>query len=52
MCLSVFGSVQVLAFTSNVKVARQLILYRAIHPIVLPEYGHLWSKNKDKVRVP
>ena len=48
MALIPLSTLQVLAFTSSVKVARQLILYRAIHPIVIPEDGHLWSKNKDK----
>jgi hypothetical protein len=45
------GFEQIMASTSCKKVARQLMLHRGVHPIVMSE-GHLWSANKDKVSCP
>ena len=40
--------VPVMCFTGSQKVAKQLIIHRGLHPIVIPE-GHLWVKNKKPV---
>jgi pyruvate kinase len=41
-------NVPIVVFTSSKKVARQLILHRAVHTAVIPN-GHLWNINKDRV---
>jgi len=40
--------VPAMCFTNSQKVARQLIIHRGLHPIVIPD-GHLWQANKDVV---
>lgn len=40
--------VPVMCFTNSQKVAKQLIIHRGLHPIVIPD-GHLWHTNKDVV---
>ncbi|GAB5034392.1 pyruvate kinase [Nannochloropsis oceanica] len=37
-----------MCFTNSQKVAKQLIIHRGLHPIVIPD-GHLWNTNKDVV---
>lgn len=37
-----------MCFTGSQKVAKQLIIHRGLHPIVIPN-GHLWRENKAAV---
>lgn len=37
-----------MCFTGSQKVAKQLIIHRGLHPIVIPD-GHLWQTNKNVV---